>query len=83
MKTCVFPTELVKYFITECGMAVDFINAKGDTPLLWAANDNRVETLKLLLSLGADVNSQNDKKSSALHWACRNGYTNVVEVQSN
>lgn len=61
-------------------MDKNLLNAKGDTPILWAANDNKPHTVQLLIGLGADVNGQNDKGSSALHWACRNGHTEVVKV---
>ena len=63
-------------------MPVDLPNEKGDLPILWAANDNRPMTVKLLIELGANVNGQNDKGSSALHWACRNGHTEVVRVSN-
>lgn len=76
-------SELVTYFIKECGMSVDGKNSKSDTPLLWAANDNRPSTVVTLINLGADVNAQNDKGSSALHWACRNGHTEVVKVHQS
>ena len=75
-----FVLGLVTYFIKECGMPVDLANEKKDLPILWAANDNKPETVKFLIHLGADVNGQNDKGSSALHWACRNGHTRVVQV---
>ena len=61
-------------------MPVDLANEKKDLPILWAANDNKPETVKFLIHLGANVNGQNDKGSSALHWACRNGHTRVVQV---
>lgn len=70
----------MKYFINECQMPVDLANDKGDLPILWAANDNKYFTVQLLIRAGANVNGQNDKGSSALHWACRNGHTEVVRV---
>lgn len=73
-------SDMVTFFVKSCSMPVDLPNDKGDTPTLWAANDNQPHTVKLLISLGANVNARNDKKSSALHWACRNGHLDVVKV---
>lgn len=61
-------------------MDVDGINNESDTPLMWAATENQPNTVATLLELGAKVNAQNDKGSSALHWACRSGHTEVVKV---
>jgi len=54
------------------GMAVDPIDFKGFTPLLWACSHrpNEKELIRALLSLGADVNATTpDKQSTALHCA--------------
>ena len=41
------------------------------TPLVHAAAFGNLETLKLLLEAGADVNARNDFDSTALLWAAR------------
>ena len=44
---------------------------RGATPLMHAAAFGNLETLKLLLEAGADVNARNDFDATALLWAAR------------
>ena len=46
-------------------------DARGATPLMHAAAFGNLETLKLLLDAGADVNAHNDFDATALLWAAR------------
>lgn len=46
-------------------------DSRGATPLMHAAAFGDLETLKLLLDAGADVNAHNDFNATALLWAAR------------
>jgi len=50
------------------------------TPLLFAATNGDGDTLRALVSAGADVNTQNDNGSSALGVACQKGYIDIVNI---
>lgn len=52
----------------------------GRTPLLWAAQNNCVETAILLLNDNAAVNHQDQDGATALHYACKSGHKEVVKV---
>jgi N-acyl-D-amino-acid deacylase len=58
---------LVKNHLTKADL--ESRGARGTTPLLYAAAFGDLETLRILLEAGADVNRQNDLQASALLWA--------------
>lgn len=68
---------LVEYML-DIGVDVNYLNAKKDTALLWAARWNHVETLRLLLARGAEADLENDKGSTALYWAVRYDHSDSV-----
>lgn len=76
MKGC---TDLVDYLV-YLGIDVNFTNNKGDTPVLWAARWNHLDTARSLIRRGADLQHQNDKGSSPLYWAVRYGFKEMVEL---
>lgn len=54
--------------------------ADGITGLHWAAINNRIQTVKVLVENGADANAVGgDLRATPLHWACRNGLVYVVD----
>ena len=58
------------------------VNAKdknGDTALILAANNGKVEVVEKLLGKGADVNLADKNGNTALIWAANNGKVEVVE----
>uniref|UniRef100_K1QU13 Ankyrin-1 n=1 Tax=Magallana gigas TaxID=29159 RepID=K1QU13_MAGGI len=74
-------TDLVRLYLKfgeRHGISVDFLNEKKDTALLWATKCGHVDTVKCLLSLGADPNKGNDKGSTAFYWAIRYEHTDIV-----
>lgn len=44
-------------------------NKDGNTPLHWAALDNRLRIAEILVSQGADINARNRNGNTPLHWA--------------
>lgn len=75
-------TELVEYLV-HIGIDVNLTNNKGDTPVLWAARWNHLQTARSLIYLGANLQHQNDKGSSPLYWAVRYGFEDMVELLIN
>ncbi|CAD5113657.1 DgyrCDS2818 [Dimorphilus gyrociliatus] len=73
-------TELVIYLVEVVGMSVNLTNNKNDTPVLWAARWNHIETVKAMITLKANLQHQNDKGSTPLYWAIRYGFPDMVKV---
>ena len=74
--------EDVVSFLISRGADINFRGKDGRTPLIWAAG-NSLESSKMLLENGADVNSALISKNAAgwtaLHFAAINGDTELVE----
>lgn len=51
---------------------IEVRDRRGATPLMHAAAFGNLETMKVLLDAGADVNARNDFDATALLWAARN-----------
>lgn len=56
------------------------IDNYGNTPLHWAAEKNQVESVKFLLSKGANPNLQNSNMMAPLHLAVQGLYNQVAKV---
>lgn len=52
----------------------------GNTPLHWATEKNQVESVKFLLSRGANPNLQNGHMMAPLHIAVQNTHNEVLKV---
>lgn len=52
----------------------------GNTPLHWAAEKNQVESVRFLLSKGANPNLQNNSMMAPLHLAVQGMHNEVVKV---
>lgn len=53
----------------------------GNTPLHWAAEKNQVESVKFLLSKGANPNLRNSSMMAPLHIAVQNLHNEVMKVR--
>lgn len=61
-------------------MSLDQIVEECITPLYFAAEANKPESIKELLKLGADPNPHNEHGVSALQVAAILGHTKIIEV---
>ncbi|KAK1483574.1 hypothetical protein CTAM01_13331 [Colletotrichum tamarilloi] len=58
----------------------DFLDFKQRTPLSWAAQDGRLEMVKLLLRAGYNVNESDYGGYTPLHRAAKQGHESVVKL---
>ncbi len=58
----------------------EYKNKYGNTPLIIAAERGNIRAVRILLSLGADVNALNNTSDSALSYACLRGHADVAKM---
>lgn len=58
---------------------IDLPDTEGNTPLIWAAKNNKNNAAEVLLDKGADINAKNNQKKTALHLAIINRHESMVE----
>jgi ankyrin repeat protein len=66
--------------LIAAGAAVDPIDRRGFTPLMWAAAGGQAEMVRLLLESGAAADRRASDGSSALMLAAANGFTEIVRA---
>ncbi|KAJ1474997.1 ankyrin repeat protein, partial [Baffinella frigidus] len=59
---------------------VEAKNARGKTPLQWAAENGYKRIAKLLLDAGGSVATKDKEGRTALHWGTRNGHTGTATM---
>ncbi|XP_012377921.1 ankyrin repeat domain-containing protein 16 [Dasypus novemcinctus] len=62
--------EAVRFLVSDLGIDVDVRTSACLTALHYAAKEGHTSTVQTLLSLGADINSKDERNRSALHLAC-------------
>ena len=62
------------------GCPVDILDEKQNTLLLVAVQNGHLELARMLLELGAQINSQNDVGATALHYACEYDYPRIATL---
>lgn len=72
--------ELLDFVIKKGTCNVNLIMTSGQTGLMVAAENGRTETVKLLLSKGADPNILDENGYNCLHHAAENGAANIVHL---
>jgi ankyrin repeat protein len=73
-------TDIVQFLVDDEGVDPNTLNNKDDTPVLWAARGNHIETVRKFIQYGADLQHQNDKGSTPLYWAVRYGFPELLKV---
>jgi ankyrin repeat protein len=62
------------------GVNVDERDAHGDAALHWAANNGRVEALRVLVELGADKDAKTARGKTPLHLAAAMGHVEAIKA---
>lgn len=70
--------EVVNLLLTVGKLDPNMADLKGETPLMLAANANRLDWVQALLKRGANLGE--DGQWTALHYAASKGYLSVVEA---
>jgi ankyrin repeat protein len=65
------------------GQAINARDNEGDTPLMWAAENGKVNEAQILLAYGADINAENNEGMTALNWAAKNDHLELAIVLLN
>ncbi len=71
--------KLLRY-LKENQMVIDFKDAKGLTPLFYAARGNASEAMKLLLEWGDDINARDHKEKTPLHYAAEENAIQAMKL---
>ncbi|MDD4409571.1 MAG: DKNYY domain-containing protein [Candidatus Pacebacteria bacterium] len=64
--------ELIKY-----GAYIDASDNNGETALMWAVKNNKIDIVKILIKNGADINLKNNDNKAALDIAQVNHYEDI------
>jgi ankyrin repeat protein len=69
--------------LLDAGANINAAYADALTPLMWAAGQGQLETVKLLISRGANASLKDDRGLTAWDIAKANQKSNVVEYLSS
>ncbi|KAJ3687196.1 hypothetical protein LUZ61_016360 [Rhynchospora tenuis] len=72
-------TKICQYLVEDLAFPVDFLTEKGESPLLYAVVRSHTETVKYLISRGANPAVLNNKGTNPLHYAARHGHVKLVK----
>ncbi|XP_016075253.1 PREDICTED: ankyrin repeat domain-containing protein 16 isoform X2 [Miniopterus natalensis] len=72
--------EAIRFLVSQLDVDVDMrATSTHLTALHYAAKEGHVSTVQTLISLGADINSKDERNRSALHLACAGQHVACVE----
>ena len=72
-------TDMVRYLVEEKKCGFNVANNKGELPLHLACKRMYGKEIVQLVSVGRDVNRQDEAGNTPLHMACQNGSTDIVQ----
>lgn len=75
---CNFSSKLES--LLQNKVAADSLDLDGQTPLMYAAEAGAMESIKVLLSFGANINTENEYHETALIYAIRNERIDAARV---
>ena len=75
-------TEIVMLLLeNKCNLNITDEN--GDTPLIWAARNNKMDTVRALVEAGCDITIRGDENKTAAEAATEEGYHAIAEYLTN
>jgi ankyrin repeat protein len=66
--------------VTRNPSAADARNKVGETPLMYAANMNKMEFVQILVQFNASLEYTDHQEMTLLHVACKNGNKELMQV---
>ena len=76
----IIKTIMESYSAKKINNLVDIEDDTGTTPLMWAAMNNQISAINMLLKYGANINAQDYDGWSALHFAAASQSYKAVEI---
>lgn len=73
-------TEVCKFLVEQLRLPVDPKDDDGETPLIHAARQGRLETVEYLLGRGADPSVASNMGATALHHAAGIGHIEIMKI---
>jgi ankyrin repeat protein len=70
---------VIKSFV-EVGADINTPNNKGETPVFVAAEDKRIDMVRLLVKLGADINIADNDNFTPVHIAAMQGRVVMISL---
>lgn len=64
--------------LLRAGADTELVNRRGDTALIFATRSNRVANVRKLVDAKCNINAQNDNGWSALHYAAKYNYKDIL-----
>src|SRR3990167_4987944 len=62
------------------GADVNAMYDDGNTALIWAAEDGRIDIVRLLLNRGADIDLVNEDGNTVLNFARQRNHTEIIKI---
>ncbi|KAJ4789801.1 ankyrin repeat family protein [Rhynchospora pubera] len=72
-------TEICQYLVDDLGFHVDFLTARGETPLCYAAMKGHTATAMYLINRGANPIASEKDGITPLHYAAQLGHVKLVK----
>lgn len=72
-------TDAVEYLFDQ-GVDINIRSSYGNTPLMLACKENKVETVALILDLGGNISFENKTGYNAFHFAAEGDHSEVISA---
>jgi ankyrin repeat protein len=69
-----------EYLIDECKLNPNEIDIYGQNPIYYAVRDGRIDTIKLMIEKGANINIEDKYGQNCIFYAIRESRVDVVEL---